>query len=52
MPFQTLNLAFTISLKTALTFIVLHAELVHLYTDSLKDMLKVLDSDYRGLNLV
>ena len=31
---------FAISWRTALIFIVLHTELVHLYTDSLKDMLK------------
>ena len=40
MPFQTLTLAFTISWRTALIFRVLRTELVHLYTDSLKDMLK------------
>ena len=40
MPFQTLILAFTLSWRTAFIFIVLRTELVHLYTDSLKDMLK------------
>ena len=40
MPFQTLILAFTLSCRTAFTFKVLRTELVHLYTDSLKDMLK------------
>ena len=40
MPFQTLILAFTISWKTALMFILLRTEFVHLYTDSLKVMLK------------
>ena len=40
MPFQTLILAFTISRRTTLIFIVLLTELVHLYTDILKDMLK------------
>ena len=40
MPFQTLILAFTISWRTTLIFIVFLTELVHLYTDFLKDMLK------------
>ena len=44
MPFPTLILAFTISWRTALIFIVIRIELVHLYTDSLKGVLKVLDS--------
>ena len=38
--FQTLTLALTISWRTALIFIVLRTELVHLYTDRLKYMLK------------
>ena len=37
--FQTLILAFTLSRRTAFIFIVLCAELVHLFTGSLKDML-------------
>ena len=40
MPFQTWILAFILSWRTAFIFIVLRTELVHLYTDSLKDMLK------------
>ena len=42
MPFQTLILAFGISWRTALIFKLLRTELVHLYTDNLKDMLKSL----------
>ena len=42
MSFPTLILVFTISWRTALIFIVLLMELVHLYTASLKDMLKSL----------
>ena len=38
--FQTMILSFTVSWRTALIFIVLHTELEHVYTDSLKDMLK------------
>ena len=38
--FSNFVLAFTISWSTALIFIVLRTELVHLYTDSLKHMLK------------
>ena len=44
MPFSTLILAITISWRTALIFIVILIELVHLYTDSLLHMLKGLDS--------
>ena len=40
MPFQTLILAFTISWRNTLIFIVFLTLLVHLYTDILKDMLK------------
>ena len=40
MSFPTMILAFTISWRTALIFIVLRIELVHLYTGSLKDMLE------------
>ena len=38
--YATLILAFTLSWRTAFIFSVLRAELVHLYTGSLKDMLK------------
>ena len=38
--FSNFVLAFTISWRTALIFIVLRTELVHLYTDSIKYMLK------------
>ena len=41
MPFQTLILAFTISWRTVLIFIALRTELIHLYTDSLIQLINI-----------